>query len=110
VKQLLVTRGDVLLVDLTPSRGREIRKARPCVVVSPDDLNAALATFIVAPMTTGSHPYAFRVPARFAGKAGHVVTDQVRTIDAQRIVRKLGRLAPATMSRVLSVLQEMFAP
>lgn len=105
-----VSRGDVYLVDLRPTRGSEIRKARPCVVVSPDELNASLSTFIVAPMTTGEHAYPFRVAFRFSGKAGHVVTDQLRTVDGARLVRKLGRLAPSTLSRVLAVLGEMFAP
>ena len=104
------TRGDVFLVDLNPTRGSEIRKMRPCVVVSPDELNAHLRTLIVAPLTTGGHPYPFRVPCRFGGKSGHIVVDQIRTVDRERLVRRLGRLAPATVDRTLSVLQEMFAP
>ncbi len=104
------TRGDVFLVDLNPTRGSEIRKMRPCVVVSPDELNAHLPTLIVAPLTTGGHPYPFRVPCRFGGKSGHIVVDQIRTVDRERLVRRLGRLAPATVGRTLSVLQEMFAP
>jgi mRNA interferase MazF len=105
-----VRRGDVFLVSLDPTRGGEIRKTRPCVVVSPDELNAYLNTFIVAPMTTDGHVYPFRIPCRFAGRAGYVVLDQVRTVDRDRLVRRLGRLSPATLSRVLGVLQEMFAP
>ena len=105
-----IHRGEVLLVDLNPTRGREIRKTRPCVVVSPDELNAHLRTFIVAPLTTGSHSYPFRVPCRFAGKSGHLVLDQLRTVDQERVVRKLGRLARHTVSDALGVLQEMFAP
>jgi len=105
-----VRRGDVCLISLNPTRGREIRKTRPCVVVSPDELNAHLHTFIVAPMTTGSHPYPFRVPCRFAGKVGHVVLDQLRTVDQDRFVRPLGRLGAGTMTRVLTILQEMLAP
>jgi len=105
-----VSRGDVLLVDLNPTRGGEIRKTRPCVVVSPDELNAHLRTFIVAPLTTGGHAYPFRVPCRFRGKSGHVVLDQVRTVDRERLVRHMGRLPPATLGRALGVLQEMFAP
>jgi mRNA interferase MazF len=105
-----VLRGDVFLVDLRPTRGGEIRKARPCTVVSPDELNAHLRTFIVAPMTTGGHAYPSRVPCRFASKAGHVVLDQIRTVDRERLVRKLGRLSTPTLHSVLSVLQEMFAP
>jgi len=109
VANLAPSRGDVFLVDLRPTRGREIRKARPCVVVSPNELNGSLGTYIVAPLTTGSHPYPFRVPCRFEGKDGHVVLDQIRTIDHERLVRKLGRLSPTSLVRSLAVLQEMFA-
>lgn len=105
-----VTRGDVFLVALDPTLGREIRKTRPCVVVSPNELNGALSTFIVAPLTTGSHRYPFRIPCRFAGKSGHVVPDQLRTVDRARLTQKIGRLSPATLERVLGILQEMFAP
>jgi mRNA interferase MazF len=80
------------------------------VVVSPDELNEHLHTLIVAPLTTGGHSYPFRVPCRFHGKAGYVVADQIRTVDQERLLRRLGQLAPATLSRTLSVLQEMFAP
>ncbi len=104
-----VQRGQVVMVQLNPTRGSEIRKTRPCVVVSPDELNAHLRTFIVAPLTTGGHPYPFRVPCRFQGRAGFVVLDQIRTIDQERIVRPLGRISPTTMARALGVLQEMFA-
>jgi mRNA interferase MazF len=105
-----VKRGDVHLVDLNPTRGRQIQKVRPCVVVSPDELNRHLQTHIVAPLTTGSHQYPFRVPCRFKGKVGHVVLDQVRTVDRDRLVRQLGRISPGTLKRVLTVLQEMFSP
>jgi mRNA interferase MazF len=104
-----VRRGDMFSVSLDPTRGGEIRKTRPCVVVSLDELNAYLNAFIVAPMTTGGHAYPFRIPCRFAGRAGYVVLDQVRTVDRDRLVRRLGRLSPATLSRALGVLQEMFA-
>jgi mRNA interferase MazF len=105
-----VRRGEVFLIDLNPTRGSEIRKTRPCVVVSPNDLNKYLRTFIVAPLTTGSHSYPFRVPCRFDGKSGHVILDQVRAVDRERLVRRLGKLSPSTMGRALSILQEMFAP
>jgi mRNA interferase MazF len=104
-----VRRGEVFLIALSPTRGSEIRKTRPCVVVSPDELNAYLGTFIVAPLTKGGHPYPFRVPCRFAGKSSHVVLDQIRAVDGERLVRRLGRLAPAMLSRALHVMQEMFA-
>jgi mRNA interferase MazF len=103
-------RGEVFLVTLDPTRGSEIRKTRPCVVVSPDELNAHLRTAIVAPLTTGGQQYPFRVPCRFASRRGHVVIDQLRTVDRERLVQHLGRLSPATFSRVLATLGEMFAP
>ncbi|MDX2193328.1 MAG: type II toxin-antitoxin system PemK/MazF family toxin [Gemmatimonadales bacterium] len=98
------------LVELNPTRGREIRKTRPCVVVSPDELNAHMGTFIVAPLTTGSHRYPFRVPVRFRGKDGHVVLDQLRTVDRERLLERLGSLTATTLGKVLAVLGEMFAP
>ena len=104
-----VQRGDVILVSLGHGQGGEIRKTRPCVVVSPDVLNARMPTFIVAPMTTGGHAYPFRVPCRFEGKAGFVVLDQIRTVDRARVTRRLGRLTPATVEKVLHALQAMFA-
>lgn len=105
-----VRRGDVFLVSLDPARGREIQKTRPCVIVSPDELNSYLRTFIVAPLTTGGHPYPFRIPCRFEGRAGYVVIDQIRTIDRGRLMRRLGKLSPSSLGRVLAVLQEMFTP
>jgi len=105
-----VRRGEVFLVNLDPTVGSEIQRTRPCVVVSPDELNAHLRTFIVAPMTTGGHPYPFRVSCRFRGRMGHVVVDQIRTIDSDRLVRRLGRLSPTALKQTLDVLQEMFSP
>ena len=102
-------RGDVFLVQLDPTRGGEIRKSRPCVVVSPDELNAHVRTVIVAPLTKGGHAYPFRVPYKFGGKAGFVVVDQIRAVDVERFAKRLGRLTPATLNRSLEVLQAMFA-
>ena len=102
-------RGDVYLISLDPTRGSEIRKTRPCVVVSPDELNEHLGTFLVAPMTTGGHPYPFRITCRFGGQVGYVVADQLRTVDQVRMVRRLGELPKRTMAEVLGVLQRMFA-
>ncbi len=104
-----VYRGDVYLVSLNPARGGEIQKARPCVIVSPDELNAYLRTFIVAPLTTGSHTYPFRVPCRFEERAGYVVLDQIRAVDQGRLVRRLGKLSSSTLGQALAILQEMFA-
>ena len=103
-----IGRGEVHLVGLDPTRGREIKKTRPCVVVSPNELNAHLRTVIVAPLTTGGRSYPFRVRCRFDDKEGLVVLDQMRTVDRERLVRRLGRLEPSTLDVVLSVLREMF--
>ncbi len=105
-----VRRGGVYLVSLNPTRGGEIQKTRPCVVLSPDELNAHLRTFIVAPMTTGGHAYPFRVACRFRGRAGYVVLDQIRAVDRERLVRRLGYLTSSTLNQSLAVLQEMFSP
>lgn len=104
------SRGEVYLVQLDPTRGSEIRKTRPCVVISPDDLNQHLRTVMVAPMTTRGQVYPWRVRCRFQGRAGFVAIDQLRAVDAERLVRRLGQLGPATLASVLAVLQEMFAP
>ena len=110
VKELEVQRGDVVLVSLHPAKGSEIRKTRPRIIISPDELNVHLNTFIVAPLTTGSHPYPFRLPCQFEGKAGFVVLDQIRAVDRARLVRRLGTLSPQILGRILETLQEMFAP
>lgn len=103
-------RGDIFLVDLSPTVGGEIQKTRPCVIVSPDELNAHLRTFIVAPMTTGGHAYPFRVSCQFRKRTGHVVLDQIRTVDRERLIRRLGRLSSNALGQTLGVLQEMFSP
>ncbi len=110
VSDVSVARGDVFLVALNPTRGQEIQKTRPCVVVSPDELNAHRGTFIVAPLTSGSRRYPFRIPCSFDGKDGHVVPDQLSRVDRERLVKRLGVLPEGTLLQVLGVLQEMFAP
>ena len=102
------SRGDVFLVELDPTRGSEIRKTRPCLVISPNELNHHLSTTIVAPMTTGKHAYPYRVPSRFAGKQGYVVLDQLRTVDRERLRKRLGSVTPTTLRSVLQVLAELF--
>ena len=102
-------RGAVHLVALAPPKGGEIRKTRPCLVVSPNELNQHLRTVIVAPMTTGGHAYPWRVACRFQNRSGYVAVDQLRTVDTERLVTRLGKLAPDTVGEVLRVLQEMFA-
>jgi mRNA interferase MazF len=106
---VMVKRGDVYLVALDPTLGHEIKKTRPALVVSPDEMNAGLATAVIAPMTTKSHPYPTRLPVTFAGKRGYLVLDQLRTVDRVRLVRRLGSVSDATLHRALSVLGEMFA-
>jgi mRNA interferase MazF len=103
-------RGEVYLIDLDPTRGSEIRKTRPCLVVSPDELNQHLRTVIIAPMTTGGQAYPWRVRCRFRDRSGFVAIDQLRTVDSERLVKRLGRVTPGTLAAVLAVLQEMFTP
>lgn len=103
------SRGEVHLVRLDPTLGSEIQKTRPCLIVSPDELNQYLHTVIVAPMTTGGRRYPWRVPCRFQRRSGFVALDQLRTVDTERLVRRLGRLTPETATEVLQRLQEMFA-
>ena len=105
-----VARFDVILVRLDPTVGSEIRKTRPCVVISPNEMNQALHTLVVAPMTTRGRPYSWRVPLTFADRAGRIALDQMRTIDEQRIVRRLGELQPISAQRLLETIGEMFAP
>jgi mRNA interferase MazF len=106
---VVVKRFDVFLVNLDPTIGSEIKKTRPCLVISPDEMNRHIATVIVAPMTTKGRPYPTRVACRFQGKDGQVVLDQIRTIDKARLVRKLGRISKRSQPQVLAVLAEMFA-
>ena len=102
-------RGDVYLCELDPAVGSEIRKTRPALVVSPDELNEHWSTCLIAPMTTGGHPYPFRVSCKFRNTSGHVVVDQIRAVDAARLVRRLGKLSPSSTAQVLAVAREMFA-
>jgi mRNA interferase MazF len=105
-----VERFDVYLVTLDPTVGSEIQKTRPCLAVSPSEMNRYIATVIVAPMTTKGRPYPSRVPCTFEGKEGQVVLDQLRTVDKTRLVRRLGRVGEDVQDAVLAVLAEMFAP
>ena len=101
--------GDIWLAQLDPTLGSEIRKTRPCVVISPVEMNAHLRTVIVAPMTTGSRPAAFRIPLTFQGKQGLIVLDQLRTLDRVRLVKRLGALRASTLSSTLQTLRAMFS-
>ncbi len=104
-----VRRFAIHLVALDPAQGSEIRKTRPCVVVSPDEMNRHIRTVIVAPMTTASRPYPSRVPVRFQGKDGQIALDQIRTVDRTRLTRKLGELPVSTARQTAAVLVEMFS-
>jgi len=107
---MAIKRFDVYLVNLDPTVGSEIRKTRPCTVVSPDEMNRHIRTVIIAPMTTKGQSYPSRVAYRFQGKQGQVVLDQIRTVDQVRLLKKLGRFDRATATRILDVLQVIFAP
>ncbi len=106
--EVVVQRFDVWLVTLDPTVGSEIRKTRPALVVSPDEMNAHIATVIIAPMTTKGRNYPTRVPCTFQGKSGEVVLDQLRTVDKARLVKRLGQLDAATSDAVLATLAELF--
>lgn len=105
----MVKRGEIWLVNLDPTIGSEIKKSRPCVVVSPPELNDHLRTVIVAPMTSKGFAAPFRVPLTHAGTKGLILLDQVRTVDKVRLAKKLGAVSAKTMSAALSTLQEVFA-
>jgi mRNA interferase MazF len=105
-----ISRFEVHLVKLDPTVGSEIRKTRPCLVISPNELNRFSKTLIVAPMTTKGKTYPTRVACRFGGKEGLVVLDQIRSVDRTRLFKRLGRIDRKTAAHVLDVLQEMFAP
>ena len=102
-------RGEIWLVNLDPSIGSEIKKSRPCVVVSPAEMHDHLRTVIVAPMTTKSRPAPFRVPVTHGGKRGLILLDQVRTVDKTRLAKKLGSVSVKTLTSTLGTLQEVFA-
>ena len=104
-----ITRGDVWLAALDPTVGSEIQKTRPCVIISPPEMNDYLRTVMVAPMTTGSHPAPFRIPISFQGKSGLILLDQVRTLDKQRLVRRLSAVERRTLRATLARLRDVFA-
>ena len=103
-------RGEVHLVSLDPTHGHEIKKTRPCLVISPDEMNRAFATVIIAPMTTKGRALPTRVAVTFQNKTGLVVLDQIRTVDRTRLIKRLGLVTNPTLAKVLDVLGEMFAP
>ena len=103
-----VIRGDIWLAALDPTIGREIQKTRPCLIVSPPEMNGRLPTVLAAPLTTGSRPAPTRIPVLFQRRAGLILVDQVRTLDKQRLVRRLGAVGAETLRVTLAVLREMF--
>jgi len=105
----VTSRFDVYLISLDPTRGSEIRKTRPCLVISPDEMNDHIRTVNVAQMTTKRRPYPTRVPCTFQGKRGQIILDKIRTVDKTRLVRRLGTISGAAQTKVLDVLQELFA-
>ena len=106
---MLINRFDVYLINLYPTVGSEIKKIRPCLIISPDEMNLNIRTIIVAPMTTAGKDYPTRVRCTFKRKKGQIVLDQIRTIDKTRIIKKLGTIDPKAQLDVISVLQQLFA-
>ncbi len=106
---MVIERFEVYLVVLDPTRGHEIQKTRPCLIISPDDMNHHISTVIIAPMTTKGRKYPSRVQCEFAGKTGFIVIDQIRTVDKTRLVKKLGAIDKLTQMNVLQLLAAMFA-
>jgi mRNA interferase MazF len=107
---VVASRFDVYLIRLDPTEGRAIRKTRPCVVVSPDEMNRHIGIVIVAPMTSKGRPYPTRVGVRFRRRAGQIVLDQIRTVDKSRLLKRLGQIDETTARNILALLGEMFAP
>lgn len=107
---MIVKRFEVYLVNLDPTQGKEIKKTRPCLIISPNEMNRSISTIIVAPMTTKGRDYPTRVSCEFQGKQGQIVLDQIRTVDKSRLIQKLGEISKDTQSEVLAVLSEIFAP
>jgi mRNA interferase MazF len=106
---LVVNRFDVYLINLDPTVGSEIQKTRPGVIISPDEMNRHIRTVIIAPLTTAGKEYPTRIPCEFKKKKGHIVLDQIRTIDKKRLTKNLGALDAETQLKVVSVLQQLFA-
>lgn len=106
---MVVKRFEAYLVNLDPTIGGEIQKTRPCLVISPDEMNLSLSTFIVAPMTTKSHNYPTRINCSFKGKEGQIVLDQIRTVDRIRLVKRMGFIDPDIQQQVLDLLIQLFA-
>ena len=105
---MVISRFDVVLVNLDPTVGSEVRKTRPCAVISPDEMNRQLNTLVVAPMTPTSKPYPSRIQVQSGGRVGWVMIDQVRAIDRQRVIKVLGALSADEASEIKQVIEELF--
>lgn len=105
----MVSRFDVYYINLDPTVGSEIKKTRPCVIISPDEMNHNISTVIIAPLTSVLRNYPTRVPCKVEGKQGQIVLDQIRTVDKSRLIKKIDTLTKATQKKVLKILQEMFS-
>ena len=103
----MIKQYDIYLINLNPSIGHEIRKIRPCIIVSPDEMNNFISTVIIAPLTTKSHSYPTRIPIEVQGKEGWIVLDQIKAIDKQRIIKKIGSLNKSKIQRIKLVIKEM---
>lgn len=110
VERKPVQRFEVHLISLDPTKGSEIRKTRPCLIISPNEMNKHIRTVIIAPMTSTIKNYPTRVTTIFQGKKGQIVLDQIRTVDKSRLIKNLGSISKTAEEKVLGVLQEMFAP
>lgn len=106
---MVMSRFDIFLVNLDPTIGSEIRKSRPCVIISPEEMNKYLNTILILPMTTVRRNYPTRITCRFKGKTGEIVLDQIRAVDKARLIQKLGTLNEELQNEVLIALQEMFS-
>ena len=106
---MVVKRFDVYLINLDPTIGSEIQKTRPCVIISPDEMNRHIRTVIIAPMTSTKKEYPTRIACRFKKTDGQIVLDQIRTVDKKRLVKKLGMIDPKAQQEVVAVLQKLFA-
>jgi len=104
---MVINQYEVYLIDLDPTKGHEIQKTRPCLVISPNEMNHFISTVIIAPMTTKSHSYPSRVPLSFRDKAGWIVLDQIRTVDKTRLIKKMGIIENDVIYKVKRVLKEM---
>jgi len=104
---MVIKQYDVFQISLDPTIGHEIKKSRPCVIISPNEINKNISTIMIAPMTTKSRPYPTRIPLKFKGKKGWIVLDQIRTVDKKRLIKRLGKLTETTIVKVKEIIKEM---